>query len=292
MIINMRNILSDEEMSDIKRLENQCNEVDGLKNKAYLSNEINFNKELPCFYMAHDEGKLKAFLTTFMPTAEEAEIIAFTAPKDRKRGYFKNLFLSAKEILIEAGVKRVLFQLEPKGIVALKVIETFLPNKLQRSEYTMSCKHEIEVVFKQQLEFKRVEEENKNIFIKLNNDIFQQQDDNENMINVIINSKDRIGYIAYYKNEPMGIFNLAYEEERAYCYGVGISKKYQGKGFGKELMGFALKEGLEHTKKIVLDVDSTNPAAYNLYLKCGFEVDFQVDYYLYDLESKLEIKYE
>lgn len=78
----------------------------------------------------------------------------------------------------------------------------------------------------------------------------------------------------------------------AYCYGVGIIKKYRGKGLGKQLMTFILDEGLKHTNKIVLDVDSSNPAAYNLYLKCGFEVDFQVDYYLYDLESKLDIKYE
>lgn len=282
----MTSTLSDEEKDEIQSLENRCNIVEGLKNNAFLSNEINFNKEMPCFYMAYDHGKLKAFLTTFMPTCEEAEIIAFTAPKDRKKGYFKNLFLFAKEILIEAGVKHVLFQLEPQGSAALKAIKSYEPNKLERSEYTMSCKEEIEVVLKEELEFKILEEESRSIFIKLNNEIFQEQDENENLINTILNSKNRIAYIAYYKNEPVGIFNLAYEEEMAYCYGVGIIKKYQGRGFGKELMAFALKEGFKHTKKIVLDVDSSNPAAYNLYLKCGFEVDFQVDYYLYELNKE------
>ncbi|MEG2935788.1 MAG: GNAT family N-acetyltransferase [Clostridium sp.] len=292
MIINMCSILSKEEIDDIQSLENRCNVVEGLKNKAYLSNEINFNKELPCFYMAYDHGKIKAFLTTFMPTSEVAEIIAFTAPKERKNGYFKGLFLIAKEIMLKAGVKKVLFQLEPNGTAALKAIESFKPNELERSEYTMSCSEIVNNNISSDLEFKMLKFENKDLYIKLNNEIFEDVGDNENLVNAILNSDVRIAYIAYWNKEPVGIFNLAYEEEMAYCYGVGIIKKYRGKGFGKQLMAFALEEGLKHTKKIVLDVDSWNPAAYNLYLKCGFGVDFQVDYYLYDLESKLEIKYE
>lgn len=290
MIINMTNTLSSKEKDDIQSLENRCNVVEGLKNRAYLSNEINFNKELPCFYMAYDHGKLKAFLTTFVPTSEVAEITGFTAPKARRKGYFKNLFLFAKEILLEAGVKKVLFQLEPNGISALKAIDSFKPTRLERSEYTMSCKQMVDDISNNELKFIMLEEGNKDIYIKLNNEIFNEvfedQDDNENLVNAILNSDMRIAFIAYYETEPIGIFNLAYEEEMAYCYGVGISKKHQGRGFGKQLMTFALNEGLKHTKKIVLDVDSNNPTAYNLYLKCGFEVDFQVDYYLYELESE------
>lgn len=292
MIINMTNTLSSQEKDDIQSLENRCNIVEGLKNRAYLSNEINFNKELPCFYMAYDHGKLKAFLTVFVPTAEVAEIIAFTTPKERKKGYFKNLFLFAREILLEAGVKKVLFQLEPDGTSALKAIDSFKPTILERSEYTMSCKQKLDNITNNELKFKILEHENKDIYIKLNNEVFEEHDDCENLVNAILNSNVRIAYIAYYGTEPVGIFNLAYEEELAYCYGVGISKAYQGKGFGKQLMAFVLNEGLKHTKKIVLDVDSNNPTAYNLYLKCGFEVDFQVDYYLYDLKNELEMKDE
>lgn len=292
MIINMTSLLTKEEKDDIQSLENRCNVVEGLKNKAYLSSEINFNKELPCFFMAYDHGKLKAFLTAFMPTSEVAEIIAVTAPKARKKGYFKNLFLFAREILLQAGVKKVLFQLEPNGVAALKAIDSFKPNKLERSEYTMSCKQRIDDGASNELVFKVLKVEHKDEYIKLNNEIFEDVGDNEKLVNAILNSDTRVAYIAYLGDESVGMFNLAYEEDMAYCYGVGIIKKYRGKGLGKQLMTFILNEGLKHTNKIVLDVDSSNPAAYNLYLKCGFEVDFQVDYYLYDLESKLDIKYE
>lgn len=282
----MTSTLSKEELDDIQSLENRCSLEEGLKNKAYLSNEINFNKELPCFYMAYNKEDLKAFLTTFMPTSEEAEIVAYTAPEERRKGYFISLFSQAKEKMLMAGIKRVLFQVEPKGEAGLKVIESFTNCKLQRSEYTMSCGTVMEEAIETRLVFKGLEKDDKELYVKLNNEIFNHKKDYDNFTEAILSSEGRAAYIAYYEKQAIGIFNLAYEEDRAYCYGVGVLKEHEGKGFGKELMTFALKEGLKHTKKIVLDVDSDNPAAYNLYLKCGFAVDFQVDYYLYELNRE------
>ncbi len=48
------------------------------------------------------------------------------------------------------------------------------------------------------------------------------------------------------------------------------------------MVGFALNEGLKKPDKVVLDVDSENSTAFNLYKKCGFQIDFQVDYYRYE----------
>jgi ribosomal protein S18 acetylase RimI-like enzyme len=47
---------------------------------------------------------------------------------------------------------------------------------------------------------------------------------------------------------------------------------------------FALMRGLKKTQTVVLDVDSNNPAAFELYKQCGFKVDFQVDYYALPLQ--------
>ncbi len=277
--------LSKDKVEEICELELRCNKEENLKNRAYLSNEINFDKEIPCFFMGYKENRLVAFLTTFMPTSEEAEIIAFTDNEERNKGYFNSLFTTAEGVLLEAGVRKVLFQVEPQSMSGLKKLKKFQPNQWERSEYTMSCsKCEISSLSKD-LKYILLEEGNKDIYVNLSNDIFDEDEDYSNLINAILNSEMRVAYMAYHEREPIGVFNLAYEDEQAYCYGVGICNKYRGKGFGKQLMKFALEEGLNHTKKIVLDVDSNNSRAYELYKKCGFKVDFQVDYYAYKLEQ-------
>jgi len=40
---------------------------------------------------------------------------------------------------------------------------------------------------------------------------------------------------------------------------------------------------MKKADKVVLDVDSENPTAFYVYKKCGFGIDFQVDYYKYGL---------
>lgn len=47
------------------------------------------------------------------------------------------------------------------------------------------------------LQFKVLTEENKELFAKLNNLIFEHQDDNENLIYAILNSKRRISNVSW-----------------------------------------------------------------------------------------------
>ncbi|HAR86062.1 MAG TPA: hypothetical protein DCR69_10055 [Clostridium sp.] len=120
------------------------------------------------------------------------------------------------------------------------------------------------------------------MFEKITREAFPDLEDSSNFIDTVIYSENRRGYIAYKEGAPVGVFDFNYEEGHAFLYGVAIAIPYRGKGFGKQLVGFALNEGLKKSDKVVLDVDSENPTAFNLYKKCGFQIDFQVDYYRYE----------
>lgn len=63
-------------MAEILNLETVTFREDALENHTFLSNEINFDKTLQCFYMGYENDVLIAFLTTFMPISYEAEILA------------------------------------------------------------------------------------------------------------------------------------------------------------------------------------------------------------------------
>lgn len=284
MRIKKTNILTKEEESEIVSLENRVLKNDILEYRAFLSNEINFNKSLPCFYMYYEGDELIAFLTTFMPSSSEAEITAFTHPKYRKKGFFSSLLKCAEETLAKSGINKVLFVVEPKSISALEVIKAKKCIDIDRSEYKMSYSNSEGGFVHQEsnLEFVKVDNSNRDIFKMINEDAFPEEEQNEEFTNSIISSQDREAYIGYKDGEPVGCFNINYEDEDAFLYGIAVISKYRGQGFGKNIVRFALDKGLQKFNKVVLEVDSENPIAFSLYKKCGFTIDFQEDYYVYE----------
>lgn len=283
MIIKKTNILSDKQIKDIKALEDIVFKDEDLKNNAFLSNEINFDKKVPCFYFAYEKDKLVAFLNTFIPSSSEGEVIAFTHPQFRGRGYFKALFQCAKEELLEVGIEKVLLAIEPESKNGFAVLKRFKEASWEHSEYKMLHNGLEDIPKYSHLNFIELDNLNREIYVGINLEAFPSLEYNQNFIDTIIDSESRKGYIAYENEIPIGAFALKYEEEEAYIYNVGINSKYRGKGFGKELMGYAINKGLEKCDKVVLDVDSNNPIALNLYKKCCFRIDCQVDYYNYKL---------
>lgn len=276
-------VLTESEKNEILNLENMAFKEEQLENHAFLSNEINFDKNLECFYMAYDDNKLIGFLTTFIPTSNDAEILAVVHPEYRQKGCFSMLFEAAKEILLCAGIKNILLVIETKSKSGLKTLKKFEEYKLEHSEYRMSYEKSDTIPKYNDLFFSEVNYENKKIFSDITLDAFNDLDENDSFIDTVIECENRVGCIAYKNDTPIGVFDYNYEDRDAFLYGVAIHGDYRGKGFGKQLIGFALEEGLKKRNKVVLDVDSNNPIAFNLYKKCGFKIDFQVDYYKYKI---------
>lgn len=296
MKITSTNILTEEQKKEIEALQKICYDFDGLENKAFLSNEINFDKNLPCFLLGYEGSKLISFLTAFMPQSQEAEIIAFTHPNYRRQGYFITLLETIIEIIKKAGVLKVLFAIEAKSQTGVDIIHNiawqaklYPPNKisyrkLNHSEYRLSCSNNSPISLSPHLSLQLVTNENKGICSRLTDEIFQMpKGENDNFIQNAIDSKDRDAYLVFFMEKPIGIFNLNYEGDTAFIYGLGIQPSYQHKGFGKQLLHSALNIAFTKVHKVILDVDSDNPQAFNLYIHNGFIVEFQVDYYLYDL---------
>lgn len=134
------------------------------------------------------------------------------------------------------------------------------------------------------INFVKVDTSNQDIFAKFTREAFPELEGDNTYIDTVINSKDRTGYIAFKLATPVGVFNLKDEEGDSFLYGVAVAKSERGKGYGKEMIRFALEEGLKIRPRVVLDVDSENPIAFNLYKNCGFQVTFQVDYYEFTLK--------
>jgi len=81
-------------------------------------------------------------------------------------------------------------------------------------------------------------------------------------------------------NEIVGICSISLEGGNAFICGLGISTKYRGLGYGKEILSKGIEKALTlDIKDIYLEVDSKNHTAYNLYINNGFIIKTQLDYY-------------
>ena len=276
-------VLTPRQTEQVRALEQAACAPEALENGAWLSNELNFDRALPCFYLAWPqdapgpEDAPAAFLTLFLPTREQAEVVAFTHPAHRRRGYFKALCARAAARCRAAGIPEFLFAVEPRSAGGRAVLETTPGCVWSHSEYRMEYTGPAPVPAGR-LALQRVDADGAEPYrLFLENDMGEA--DVDNYVAASVENPERAAYLAMLDGAPVGMFhiNLGEHPGRAFLYGVGISPGRRGQGLG--LMLLALAEARAMRDGVVLDVDSGNAPAYHIYQKLGFCVTFQVDYF-------------
>ncbi|MDD3335403.1 MAG: GNAT family N-acetyltransferase [Eubacteriales bacterium] len=281
MKIVSKNTLTEQDVQSIRALEQASFQKDGLENGAYLSNNLNFNPELPCFYLGYEGDTLAAFLAVFMPDPTEAEIMAATLPMYQQRGFFRQLYERAAEELRLVGIHSLLLETEAKSTSGALVLARFPHRVFDHAEYRMTLSAlppELQAAEKAGT-VERVTLQSKETFAAISAAAFQctREDSYSNFIST---SDQRRGYLFRWNGEAVGTFVLSNEEQdETFIYGVTIAPAYQGQGLGGHMMRHAVEMALQNTAKALIEVDSQNPAALALYRHCGFQVSFQVDYH-------------
>ena len=280
MDIICQNQLTECQKKQVQQLEELCAKEEGLKNRAFLSNELSFDKSLPCFYLAYDEEQLVSFLSVFIPTRQEAEVSAYTHPQHRRKGYFNTLLQKAQAVLGQAGVPKLLFVAEPQSKSAAGVLWHRNCRHIDRTEYTMEYTGPIPTV-DGLVCLEPLSEQNKAQAVAISSAVFGMEEGEDNFIENTLKDPARKGFLAKMEEDAIGIFSLHFEASRVYLYGLGLLECYRGKGYGKNLVLLALRQAFANveTKTVVLDVDSQNPPALALYRGVGFTTIFQADYY-------------
>ena len=119
------------------------------------------------------------------------------------------------------------------------------------------------------------------ILIDISQQIFNDSYENaETMVHKSFESSFRQQYLAVLDREFIGMGGVSFEQDGAYIFGFGIIPKYQGKGFGKDMLKLILQDLIkQNVEKIMIDVNSENEKAFNLYKKYGFEVQTSFEYF-------------
>lgn len=281
--------LTDGQQQEILDLQAICNSYENLHCETLLANTFNLDRQMPCFFLGYmddeessssDGQSLVAFLSLFCPEPTEIEVMACTAPKARRKGWFTSLYQAALPHMTASSAYRVLFQIEPCSASALTTLHTVFPQAtLSHSEYQLSC-YKLPDADIQSLILKKVTQQNKDIAIHLAIETFQSVEIAERShIETVMNETGQDAFIAYDEDTAVGICNRRLREDSAELFGLGVRPSLQHTGYGKRLLASMLRMTLAERPKTTLEVDSNNPPALNLYLHNGFSSDFQIDYY-------------
>ncbi|WP_176223988.1 GNAT family N-acetyltransferase [Thalassobacillus devorans] len=271
----------DEQLAkEIRRLENNIKEYDGIRNEMYIADNLNFDASLPWVFTMHNEEELISVVTAFIPSKKEIELMGITHPGHRRNGYFSILEKQVYETWDKHNIPSLLYVLNEDShsgkAVAVKREAVYQYTEFQM-EYTAddlekgTCN----------LEILRAGENDLEILAEIQERAFGlPREDARTFINLALNKSNHYLFIGYLNNTPVTMGAAAFLEEASSIYGVCVLPEHQGFGYGRELMVHLVKASEQLSdQKITLEVDSKNERAYQLYRKLGFVATTSTGYY-------------
>lgn len=273
--------LTNVKIKEIQELYKICNENDGTKYCFDENCDFQRENEINTFLL-YKNNKIASVLNIFAPTKKEAEITALTLPGERKNGYFGELIKCLIKELNKRKIQSILYVCDDKSLVGKEVINNHIGAKYEFSEYLMKNKKRNEIQIKNNnIKIEAANEIDLERYIEINIRAFKnEKEDTAEIIKEFFIGKKRTLYGISYKNEVIGMIGIYEEENRNYIYGFCIDPKYQRKGIGKYVLSEIVQICIrKNNKDIVLEVQTKNENALNVYKNVGFEIETEFKYY-------------
>ena len=283
-MIQARNKLSQEELSEAKKLINCCQAYDGTYRDPYLSNMLNFDLSMPAFFLFYEKGELVGLLTVYADD-QDVEVTILVHPNHRRQGIARALFTSFEKETTSSPIRSVTFQTErifldrhPDfvnnwGLVKDEETETWLGK--DRRPYQLAKLSNLEVLLADssyqeqisQLKFQAFSEEH------------ESREVVDRYVAKALKDPESCLYILLKNNQVIGTCTVDLSSNTNYFYGLAIAELERGKGYGSYLAKSLVNQLIEQNdKEFQIAVEDSNVGAKRLYEKIGFVKQTQVVY--------------
>ena len=283
-MIQARNKLSQEELSEAKKLINCCQNYDGTYRDPYLSNMLNFDPNMPAFFLYYEKGELVGLLTVYADD-QDVDVAILVHPNHRRRGIARALYRSFEKETASYPIESVTFQTERVflerhpdfvnnwGLVEDEETETWLGK--DRRSYPLATVSNLDVLLADrsyqdqisQLKFQAFSEEHESREV-VDRYVAKALKDPESRL-----------YILLKNNQVIGTCTVDLSSNTNYFYGLAIAELERGKGYGSYLAKSLVNQLIEQNdKEFQIAVEDSNVGAKRLYEKIGFIKQTQVVY--------------
>ena len=283
-MIQSTNTLNDHQLLEAKALIATCQKYDGTFRDPYLSNMLNFDPDMPAFFLYYEKGELVGLLTIYADD-QDVEVAILVHPNYRRQGIARALYGSFEKETTSYPIESVTFQTERVflenhpdfasnwGLVEDDETETWLGK--DRRPYPLVNDSNLEVLLADrsyqdqisQLKFQAFSEEHESREV-VDRYVAKALKDPESRL-----------YILLKDGQVIGTCTVDLSSNTNYFYGLAIAELERGNGYGSYLAKSLVNQLIEQNdKEFQIAVEDSNVGAKHLYEKLGFVKQTQVVY--------------
>ena len=283
-MIQARNKLSQEGLSEAKKLINCCQAYDGTFREPYLSNMLNFDPNMPAFFLYYEKGELVGLLTVYADD-QDVEVAILVHPNHRRQGIARALYRSFEKETASFPIHSVTFQTErifldrhPDfvsnwGLIEDEETETWLGK--DRRPYPLANVSNLEVLLADRSYQEQISQ--------LKFQVFSEEHESREVVDRYVaealkDPESRL-YILLKNDQVIGTCTVDLSSNTNYLYGLAIAELERGQGYGSYLAKSLVNKLIEQNdKEFQIAVEDSNVGAKRLYEKIGFVKQTQVVY--------------
>ena len=283
-MIQSTNTLNDHQLLEAKALIAICQKYDGTFRDPYLSNMLNFDPDMPAFFLYYEKDELVGLLTVYADDPD-VDVAILVHPNHRRQGIARALYRSFEKETASYPIESVTFQTEriflenhPDfasnwGLVEDDETETWLGK--DRRPYPLVNDSNLEVLLADrsyqdqisQLKFQAFSEEHESREV-VDRYVAKALKDPESRL-----------YILLKDGQVIGTSTVDLSSNTNYFYGLAIAELERGNGYGSYLAKSLVNQLIEQNdKEFQIAVEDSNVGAKRLYEKIGFVKQTQVVY--------------
>ena len=283
-MIQARNKLSQDELSEAKKLINCCQAYDGTYRDPYLSNMLNFNPDMPAFFLYYEKGELVGLLTVYADD-QDVEVAILVHPNHRRQGIARALYRSFQKETASYPIESVTFQTERVflerhpdfvnnwGLVEDEETETWLGK--DRRPYPLATVSNLDVLL--------ADRSYQDQISQLKFQAFSEEHESKEVVDRYVakalkDPESRL-YILLKNGQVIGTCTVDLSSNTNYLYGLAIAELERGQGYGSYLAKSLVNKLIEQNdKEFQIAVEDSNVGAKRLYEKICFVKQTQVIY--------------
>ena len=283
-MIRATNQLTEKERKAAKALIASCQAYDQSFREPYLSNMLNFNPNMPAFFLYYQEGELLGLLTVYADD-EDVEVSILVDPSHRREGIARAMYRSFEKEMASYPIRSVSFQTERVfldhhpdlashwGLVEDEETETWLGR--DRTPYALYSRSDVKVLLADPVYVDEIAQLHYQAF----SDPEETLEVSRRYITEALKDSDGLLYILLKEAQVIGVCTVDLSGNSNYLYGLAVAEVYRGQGYGSYLAKSVVNQLIgQNDKSFQIAVEDSNVAAKRLYEKIGFVKQTQVVY--------------
>lgn len=283
-MIQATHTLTDHQLLEVKALIAVCQKYDGTYRDPYLSNMLNFDPDMPAFFLYYEKGELVGLLTVYADD-QDVEVAILVHPNHRRQGIARSLYRSFEKETASYPIESVTFQTErvflekyPEfasnwGLVEDEETETWLGR--DRTAYALDSRSDVDVLLAEPSYLEAIARLHHQTF----SDEMESPEVSQRYISEALKDPDSLLYILLKDGQVIGVCTVDVSGTSNYLYGLAIAELERGQGYGSYLAKSLVNQLIEQNDKAFqIAVEDCNVGAKRLYEKIGFVKQTQVVY--------------